>query len=176
MIATDSSMLINQLWRPLSCTNTIKINYEDIILTDWLKMLKGISLKLSQHTLLCWWYLVSKLHWHRPSRKKVMKFQSQKSGKTISPFLSDQVLMESVARIPSVLNDNYYVILPQVMVLWFYRHDRECTQVTYSTHLVAMIVPAGGNYIFNMTTSLLEALIMYTRYFKKAYSTREFII
>ena len=31
------------------------------------------------------------MHWHRPSRKKFMSSQSQKSGKPISPFLSDRV-------------------------------------------------------------------------------------
>jgi len=38
-----------------------------------------------------------------------------------------------------------------------------------TSRTLTMIVPAGGNYIFNMTTSLLEALEMYTMYFKKAY-------
>ena len=35
--------------------------------------------------------LVHKMHWHRPCRKKVVSSQSQKSGKAISPFLSDRV-------------------------------------------------------------------------------------
>ena len=34
------------------------------------KRLKVISLKFTQYTLLCWWSLVCKMHWHRPSRKK----------------------------------------------------------------------------------------------------------
>ena len=56
-----------------------------------IKRLKYISLKFSQITLLCCWSLVCKMHWHRPCRKKVMSSQSQRSGKAISPFLSDRV-------------------------------------------------------------------------------------
>ena len=62
--------------------------------TSWahtLKVLKDISLKFLQASLLCWWSLVWKMHCHRPLVKQVMSFQSQKSGKTISPFLSDRV-------------------------------------------------------------------------------------
>jgi len=54
-------------------------------------MLKDISLKFLQATLLCCWYLLYKMRLHRPPIKKVMSFQSQKSGKVISPFLSDRV-------------------------------------------------------------------------------------
>ena len=56
-----------------------------------IKKLKYISLKFLQTTLLRFWSLVCKMHWHRPSRKKVMSSQSQKSRKAISPLLSDRV-------------------------------------------------------------------------------------
>ena len=56
-----------------------------------IKRLKYISLKFSQITLLRCWSLMCKMHWHRPCRKKVISSQSQRSGKAISPFLSDRV-------------------------------------------------------------------------------------
>ena len=49
----------------------------------------GISLQFS--ILLCWYYIVCKYHYQRLSRKKVARSQSWKSGKAISPFLSDWV-------------------------------------------------------------------------------------
>ena len=59
------------------------------------KKLKGVSLKFLQATLLCYWSLVCKMHWHRPFRKKVVSSQNQKIGKDISPVLSDRVTYET---------------------------------------------------------------------------------
>ena len=47
--------------------------------------------KFLDQTLLCGQSQVCKIHWHRPTRKKVMSSQSKKTGKEISPFFSDQV-------------------------------------------------------------------------------------
>ena len=55
------------------------------------KSLHGISLKFLQAILLCYWSRVTKKHWHRLSRNQVTSAQSRKSGKAISPFLSDRV-------------------------------------------------------------------------------------
>ena len=43
--------------------------------THSLKMLKDISLKFSQATVICCWYLVCKILCHRPPKKKFMSFR-----------------------------------------------------------------------------------------------------
>ena len=43
--------------------------------------------------------LLCKMHWCKPSRKKVMSLQSQEREKAISPFLSDRVTHNNYCKI-----------------------------------------------------------------------------
>ena len=96
MLRKYYSALMKLNWSHYYLSNVTQSDKKGLIARVYLwvhsfKMLKCISLKFSQDTILCCWSLVCKMYWHRPFSKKVMSSQSQKSGKAISPFLSDRV-------------------------------------------------------------------------------------
>ena len=77
------------------------VGHSPLIMDAWRYLLETFT----EYSTMLLVYLAEKSPLHGLSRKKVMSAQNQKSGKAISPFLSDQVTY-SVLKTVSALDMN----------------------------------------------------------------------